>query len=69
MDLSFYPIKFVICLFQATNVEAEASGIHDGDYQLIKHEYSNLGRGKYSGNCIFTVPYSIHRKYNVQIGL
>lgn len=34
---------------QAANIEAEASGIHDGEYQLTKHEFSGLGRGKYSG--------------------
>ena len=34
---------------QAANTEAEASGVQDGEYQLTKHEYSNLGRGKYSG--------------------
>lgn len=34
--------------FEATNVEAETSGVHDGDYQLMKHEYSNLGRAKYN---------------------
>ena len=34
---------------QAANIEAETSGIHDGDYQLTKHEYSGIGRGKYSG--------------------
>lgn len=34
---------------QAANIEPEASGIHDGEYQLTKHEFSSLGRGKYSG--------------------
>lgn len=34
--------------FEAANLEAEASGIHDSDYHLTKHEFSNLGRGKYS---------------------
>lgn len=34
---------------QAANIEAEASGFHDGEYQLTKHEFSGLGRGKYSG--------------------
>ncbi|KAK4557901.1 hypothetical protein RGQ29_007595 [Quercus rubra] len=33
---------------EAANIEAEASGIHDGGYQLTKHEFSGLGRGKYS---------------------
>ncbi|GKU95519.1 hypothetical protein SLEP1_g8871 [Rubroshorea leprosula] len=33
---------------EAANIEAEASGIHDGEYQLTKNEYSSLGRGKYS---------------------
>ncbi|TYJ41400.1 hypothetical protein E1A91_A03G018200v1 [Gossypium mustelinum] len=35
---------------EAANIEAESSGIHDGDYQLSKHEYSGIGRGKYSGS-------------------
>lgn len=34
---------------QAANIEAEASGINDGEFQLTKHEFSSLGRGKYSG--------------------
>jgi hypothetical protein len=34
---------------QAANIEAEGSGIHDAEYQLTKHEFSGLGRGKYSG--------------------
>ncbi|GAB4834216.1 Oxysterol-binding protein- protein 2A [Ancistrocladus abbreviatus] len=33
---------------EAANIEADASGIHDGEYQLAKHEYSGLGLGKYS---------------------
>ncbi|XWS38537.1 hypothetical protein CRYUN_Cryun19dG0139800 [Craigia yunnanensis] len=33
---------------EAANIEAETSGMHDGDYQLTKHEYSSIGRGKYS---------------------
>ncbi|XP_040989220.1 oxysterol-binding protein-related protein 2A isoform X2 [Juglans microcarpa x Juglans regia] len=33
---------------EAANIEPEASGIHDNDYQLTKHEFSGLGRGKYS---------------------
>jgi hypothetical protein len=34
---------------QAANIENETSGIPDGEYQLTKHEFSSLGRGKYSG--------------------
>ncbi|KAJ0959910.1 hypothetical protein J5N97_000325 [Dioscorea zingiberensis] len=34
---------------KAANFEAEASGIHDGEYQLTaKHEFSSLRREKYS---------------------
>ncbi|KAI9111118.1 hypothetical protein K1719_017993 [Acacia pycnantha] len=33
---------------EAANIEPEASGIHDGEYQLTKHEFSSLGHGKYS---------------------
>ncbi|KAL0296232.1 UNVERIFIED_CONTAM: Oxysterol-binding protein-related protein 2A [Sesamum radiatum] len=33
---------------EAANIEAEASGINDGEYQLMKHDYTNLARGKYS---------------------
>ncbi|XP_057478569.1 oxysterol-binding protein-related protein 2B isoform X1 [Actinidia eriantha] len=33
---------------EAANIEAEDSGIHDSEYQLIKHEVSSIGRGKYS---------------------
>ncbi|KAJ7952480.1 Oxysterol-binding protein [Quillaja saponaria] len=33
---------------EAANIEAEASGIHDGEYQLTKHDFSSLRRGKYS---------------------
>lgn len=33
---------------EAANIEADASGTPDGEYQLSKHEFSNLGRGKYS---------------------
>ncbi|KAK9277330.1 hypothetical protein L1049_006871 [Liquidambar formosana] len=33
---------------EAANIEAEASGIHDSEYQLTKHEFSTIGRGKYS---------------------
>ncbi|XP_057775606.1 oxysterol-binding protein-related protein 2A isoform X2 [Salvia miltiorrhiza] len=32
---------------EAANIEAEASGINDGEYQLMKHEYRNLARRKY----------------------
>lgn len=38
-----------LLLMQAANIEAESSGIPYSDYQLIKHEVSCLGRGKYSG--------------------
>ena len=34
---------------QAANIEPEASGIHDGEYQLTKHEISCLAREKCSG--------------------
>lgn len=46
-----YVISLSQILFhmQAANYEAEASGIHDGEYQLTKHEFSSLGPGKYSG--------------------
>lgn len=30
---------------EAANIEADASGTPDGEYQLSKHEFSNLGRG------------------------
>lgn len=33
---------------EAANIEVEASGINDGEYQLMKHEYRNLARRKYS---------------------
>ncbi|XP_024019607.1 oxysterol-binding protein-related protein 2A isoform X2 [Morus notabilis] len=33
---------------EAANIDAEASGITDGEYQLTRHEFSSLGRGKYS---------------------
>lgn len=33
---------------EAANIDAEASGITDGEFQLTKHEFSSLGRGKYS---------------------
>lgn len=33
---------------EAANIEADASGIPDGEYQLSKHEFSSLGHGKYS---------------------
>ncbi|XP_057993721.1 oxysterol-binding protein-related protein 2A isoform X8 [Hevea brasiliensis] len=34
---------------EAANIEAETSGIPDGEFQLTKHEFSSLGRGKFSG--------------------
>ncbi|KAL3499542.1 hypothetical protein ACH5RR_038635 [Cinchona calisaya] len=34
--------------FEAANVEADASGVHDGEYQMMKREYSYLGSQKYS---------------------
>ncbi|KAF2313064.1 hypothetical protein GH714_009003 [Hevea brasiliensis] len=33
---------------EAANIEAETSGIPDGEFQLTKHEFSSLGRGKFS---------------------
>ncbi|XP_021615961.1 oxysterol-binding protein-related protein 2A isoform X4 [Manihot esculenta] len=33
---------------EAANIEAETSGITDGEFQLTKHEFSSLGRGKFS---------------------
>ncbi|CAH2078249.1 unnamed protein product [Thlaspi arvense] len=33
---------------EAANLEAGASGIHDNVYQLTKHGFSSIGRGKYS---------------------
>ncbi|XP_022845972.1 oxysterol-binding protein-related protein 2A-like isoform X1 [Olea europaea var. sylvestris] len=33
---------------EAANVEPEASGINDGEHQLMKQEHSNLARGKFS---------------------
>ncbi|ESQ55101.1 hypothetical protein EUTSA_v10024514mg [Eutrema salsugineum] len=33
---------------EAANLEAGASGIDDNVYQLTKHEFSSIGRGKYS---------------------
>ncbi|KAJ4712775.1 Oxysterol-binding protein [Melia azedarach] len=33
---------------EAANIEADPSGLQDGEYQLTKHEFSSLGRGKYS---------------------
>ncbi|XP_059275989.1 oxysterol-binding protein-related protein 2A isoform X1 [Lycium ferocissimum] len=32
---------------EAANIEGEASGVHDGEFQLMK-QFSSLGRGKYS---------------------
>ncbi|KAL8132347.1 hypothetical protein AgCh_008005 [Apium graveolens] len=34
----------------APNVEAETSGVQDGEYHFSKHEYA-IGSGKYSGIC------------------
>ncbi|XP_031376285.1 oxysterol-binding protein-related protein 2A isoform X2 [Punica granatum] len=35
--------------FEAANLEAEASGVHDGDqYLLTKHGFPGIGHGKYS---------------------
>ena len=45
---------------QAANIEAETSGIHDGDYQLTKHEYSGIGRGKYSGTVTLLPSFFMH---------
>lgn len=33
---------------EEVNIEAEASGIHGSDYQLTKHDFSGVVRGKYS---------------------
>lgn len=33
---------------EAANIEADASGVHDGEFQLTRHEFSDLRRGKYS---------------------
>ncbi|KAA8522253.1 hypothetical protein F0562_012926 [Nyssa sinensis] len=33
---------------EAANIEAEASGIHDNEFQLTKHGYLSSGHGKYS---------------------
>ncbi|XP_043716326.1 oxysterol-binding protein-related protein 2A-like [Telopea speciosissima] len=33
---------------EAANIEVEAPGLHDSQYQLTKHEYSSLAHGKYS---------------------
>ncbi|XP_011081217.1 oxysterol-binding protein-related protein 2A [Sesamum indicum] len=33
---------------EATNIEAEVSGINVREYELMKQEYTNLARGKYS---------------------
>lgn len=37
---------------QAANIEAETSGIPFGEFQLTRHEFSSLGRGKFSGTCL-----------------
>lgn len=50
-------LKVTIWHLQAANIEADASGIHDGEYQLTKHEFSSLGHGKYSGT-----GYNLHIK-------
>lgn len=48
-------VGYIFCIIfyflhvQAANIEAEASGVHDSEYQLTKHEFSNIGRGKYNG--------------------
>lgn len=42
-------MNFFMFLLQAANIGAEGSGINDGEYNLMKHEYTNLARGKYSG--------------------
>ena len=52
-----------LLLVQAANIEAEGSGIHDSVYQLIKHEVSSIGRGKYSGtNDMCYLVYSLSLK-------
>ncbi|XP_073055760.1 oxysterol-binding protein-related protein 2A-like isoform X2 [Primulina eburnea] len=33
---------------EAANIEAESSGLNDGEYQSMKHDYTNVARGKYS---------------------
>nr|XP_043627814.1 oxysterol-binding protein-related protein 2A isoform X2 [Erigeron canadensis] len=33
---------------EAANIETEASGVPEGGYQLTQHEFSDIGRGKYS---------------------
>ncbi|XP_010264228.1 PREDICTED: oxysterol-binding protein-related protein 2A-like isoform X2 [Nelumbo nucifera] len=33
---------------EAVNIEVEAPGIHESQFQLTKHEFSSLGHGKYS---------------------
>jgi hypothetical protein len=53
-EISLHCITPIIIFFlnffmQAANIEAETAGIPDGEYQLTKHEFSSLGRGKYSG--------------------
>lgn len=55
--LSHKTILFLILHKQAANIEPEASGLHDGEYQLTKHEFSSLGRGKYSGTIHVCVCY------------
>ena len=48
-----YLSHVLLSYMQAANIDAEASGINDGEYQLTKHEFSSLGRGKYSGKLFF----------------
>ena len=38
--------------WQAANIEIEANGIHNGEYQLMKHEFSTECSGKYSGKLV-----------------
>ncbi|GAA0174644.1 transfer/carrier protein [Lithospermum erythrorhizon] len=34
---------------EASNIEAESSGIHSNEYQLMKNDFSNLVNAKYGG--------------------
>lgn len=36
-------------LIQAANIEVEASGVDESEFQLVKHDFSSLGCGRYSG--------------------
>ncbi|KAK6138643.1 hypothetical protein DH2020_027629 [Rehmannia glutinosa] len=47
-EFSAYKDNFKFFARSAANIEAEASGINDGEYQLMKNDYPNLARGKYS---------------------